>query len=70
MGSRADPIISLERPWWNHGNYMDEFAEAHCKEIHVREWFPGIVPGAGVELLSMWALNAAVLTATVLQPTA
>ena len=27
---------------------MDEFAEAHCKEIHVREWLAGIVPGAGV----------------------
>jgi bacteriophage N4 adsorption protein B len=56
------PIISLERPWWNliGGHYMDEFAEAHCKEIHVREWFAGIVPGAGVGTgYSMRALEAA-----------
>ena len=56
------PIISLERPWWNliGGHYMDEFAEAHCKEIHVREWFAGIVPGAGVGTgYSMRALDTA-----------
>jgi adsorption protein B len=56
------PIISLKRPWWNliGGHYMDEFAEAHCKEIHVREWFAGIVPGAGVGTgYSMSALDAA-----------
>jgi adsorption protein B len=56
------PIISLERPWWNlvGGHYMDEFAEAHCKEIHVREWFAGVVPGAGVGTgYSMRALEAA-----------
>jgi adsorption protein B len=41
------PIISLKRRWWNliGGHYMDEFAEAHCKEIH---GFAGIVPGADV----------------------
>lgn len=56
------PIISLERPWWNliGGHYMDEFAEAHCKELHVRQWFAGIVPGAGVGTgYSMRALDAA-----------
>jgi len=56
------PIISLERPWWDlvGGHYMDEFAEAHCKEIHVREWFAGVVPGAGVGTgYSMRALDAA-----------
>ena len=56
------PIISLERPWWNlvGGHYMDEFAEAHCKEIHVREWFAGVVPGAGVGTgYSMRPLEAA-----------
>ena len=56
------PIISLERPWWNliGGHYMDEFAEAHCKEIHVREWLAGIVPGAGVGTgYSMRALDVA-----------
>ena len=59
------PIISLERPWWNlvGGHYMDEFAEAHCKELHVREWFAGVVPGAGVGTgYSMRALNAAATT--------
>ena len=57
------PIISLQRPWWSliGGHYMDEFAEAHCKEMHVREWFAGIVPGAGVGTgYSMRALEAAV----------
>ncbi len=56
------PIISLCRPWWNlvGGHYMDEFAEAHCKEMHVRDWFAGIVPGAGVGTgYSMRALDAA-----------
>lgn len=56
------PIISLARPWkyFTGGHYMDEFAEAHCKEIHVREWFAGIVPGAGVGTgYSMRALEAA-----------
>jgi adsorption protein B len=56
------PVISLERSWWNlvGGHYMDEFAEAHCKELHVREWFAGIVPGAGVGTgYSMRALDAA-----------
>jgi adsorption protein B len=56
------PVISLERSWWNlvGGHYMDEFAEAHCKEMHVREWFAGIVPGAGVGTgYSMRALDAA-----------
>ena len=56
------PIISLKRPWWDliGGHYMDEFAEAHCKEIHVREWFAGVVPGAGVGTgYSMRALDVA-----------
>jgi adsorption protein B len=56
------PIISLPRPWWNlvGGHYMDEFAEAHSKELHVREWFAGVVPGAGVGTgYSMRALDAA-----------
>ena len=56
------PVISLRRPWWSliGGHYMDEFAEAHCKELHVREWFAGIVPGAGVGTgYSMRALDAA-----------
>ena len=60
------PIISLERPWWNlvGGHYMDEFAEAHCKELHVRQWFAGIVPGAGVGTgYSMRALDGAAAAA-------
>jgi bacteriophage N4 adsorption protein B len=60
------PIISLARPWWDliGGHYMDEFAEAHCKELHVRQWFAGIVPGAGVGTgYSMRALDAAAAVA-------
>src|SRR5262249_13609580 len=60
------PIISLARPWWNlvGAHYMDEFAEAHCKELHVREWFAGVVPGAGVGTgYSMRALDAAAAAA-------
>jgi adsorption protein B len=56
------PVISLERKWWDliGGHYMDEFAEAHCKELHVREWLAGVVPGAGVGTgYSMRALDAA-----------
>jgi bacteriophage N4 adsorption protein B len=56
------PIISLARQWWDliGGHYMDEFAEAHCKELRVRQWFAGIVPGAGVGTgYSMRALDAA-----------
>jgi adsorption protein B len=61
------PIISLARPWWDliGGHYMDEFAEAHCKELHVRQWFAGIVPGAGVGTgYSMRALDAAAAAAS------
>ncbi|HYZ41127.1 MAG TPA: glycosyl transferase family protein, partial [Stellaceae bacterium] len=61
------PIISLARPWWDlvGGHYMDEFAEAHCKDLHVREWFAGIVPGAGVGTgYSMQALDAAAAVAS------
>jgi adsorption protein B len=60
------PIISLARQWWNlvGGHYMDEFAEAHCKDLHIREWFAGIVPGAGVGTgYSMRALDAAAVAA-------
>jgi adsorption protein B len=60
------PIIPLVRPWWNlvGGHYMDEFAEAHCKELDVREWFAGIVPGAGVGTgYSIRALDAAAAAA-------
>ena len=51
------PITSLKRRWWNliGGHYMDEFAEAHCKEIH---GFAGIVPGAGVGELATPAAAA------------
>jgi bacteriophage N4 adsorption protein B len=60
------PIISLARRWWDliGGHYMDEFAEAHCKELRVRQWFAGIVPGAGVGTgYSMRALDAAAAAA-------
>jgi bacteriophage N4 adsorption protein B len=30
------------------GHYIDEFAEAHCKELPVRQWLGAAVPSAGV----------------------
>jgi adsorption protein B len=44
------PVFPLPREWTNltGGHYMDEFAEFHSKEILVREYLAGIVPGAGV----------------------
>lgn len=44
------PVFSLPRKWneITGGHYMDEFAESHSKELHARELFSGIVPGAGV----------------------
>jgi bacteriophage N4 adsorption protein B len=60
------PIISLARPWWDliGGHYMDEFAEAHSKELRVRQWFAGVVPGAGVGTgYSMRALDVAAAAA-------
>ncbi|NKD45919.1 glycosyl transferase family protein [Haematospirillum jordaniae] len=56
------PVISLERPWHDltGGHYMDEFAELHSKEIIVREFLAGVVPGAGVgTAYSRRALDAA-----------
>ncbi len=51
---RADmvqlPVIALERPVYDlvGGHYLDEFAEAHAKELVVREALAGHVPSAGV----------------------
>jgi adsorption protein B len=44
------PVFPLVRPWtkMTANHYMDEFAEYHSKEILVREYLAGIVPGAGV----------------------
>jgi adsorption protein B len=44
------PVFSLERSWWHltAATYMDDFAEAHGKDIQVREDLAGVVPGAGV----------------------
>lgn len=44
------PVIALERRWsdWVGAHYMDEFAEAHAKELVVREGLAGHVPSAGV----------------------
>lgn len=44
------PVASLERHWWElvAGTYMDEFAEAHGKDMVVRESAAGVVPSAGV----------------------
>jgi hypothetical protein len=44
------PVFSLERAWteFTAGTYIDDFAESHGKDIHVRQALVGIVPGAGV----------------------
>jgi tetratricopeptide (TPR) repeat protein len=44
------PVLSLDRKWCDltAGTYMDDFAEAHGKDMAVREKLVGIVPGAGV----------------------
>lgn len=46
------PVMSLELPWnsWVGAAYMDDFSESHQKDIRVREWLTGVVPGAGVAL--------------------
>lgn len=47
------PILPLRvRPWeFTPGSYLDEFAEVHTKDLHVREWIGGFVPSAGVATL-------------------
>ncbi len=44
------PVLALPRKWYEFvgGHYMDEFAEAHGKDIVVRESLTGNVPSAGV----------------------
>lgn len=44
------PVFPLEvSHWqWTHWVYNDEFAEAHTKDIIIRELFKGLVPSAGV----------------------
>jgi adsorption protein B len=44
------PVFSLRRKWWEltAGHYMEEFAEAHARELPFRQHFAGIVPGCGV----------------------
>ena len=44
------PIYPLQTPAreFTAGTYMDEFAEVHTKDLHVREWVGGFVPSAGV----------------------
>lgn len=44
------PVYPFARRWYDatSGHYMDEFAEAHGKDILVRETIAGQVPSAGV----------------------
>lgn len=44
------PVWSLERRWHEFvaGTYMDEFAEAHGKDMIVRESMARVIPSAGV----------------------
>ena len=48
------PVFSLERHWYElvAGTYMDEFAEAHGKDMLVREHIAGVVPSSGVGWLA------------------
>ena len=43
------PVFPLEVPWWRltAGHYIDDFAEAHQKELVAREFVSGEVPSAG-----------------------
>ena len=52
-------------PWCNcrccrcpliSGHYIDEFAEAHAKELLVRQWLDAAVPAAGVGVAIDWAM--------------
>ena len=67
------PVFSLGRAWrdFTAATYIDDFAEAHGKDIAVREALVGIVPGAGVatcysrramEVLPTNPFNTATLT--------
>ncbi len=44
------PVFSLAQKWndWTGGIYCDEFSEAHCKDMLVRNHLGGGVPSAGV----------------------
>ena len=44
------PVFPLHMSHFNliHWTYADEFAEYHTKDIHVRQFFSGFVPSAGV----------------------
>src|SRR5918999_4688187 len=44
------PVLSLRRAWrdFTAATYIDDFAEAHGKDMAVREALVGLVPGAGV----------------------
>jgi len=44
------PVFPLHMSHFNliHWTYADEFAEYHTKDLHVRQYFSGFVPSAGV----------------------
>jgi len=44
------PVFPLHMSHWNlvHWTYADEFSEYHTKDLHVRQYFSGFVPSAGV----------------------
>ena len=61
------PVMSLERAYrdFTAGTYIDDFAEAHGKDMAVREALVGLVPGAGVStcysrraLAALWNASA------------
>ncbi len=44
------PVLPLETPWQEltHGTYCDEFAEAHLRNLHLRQRLGGFLPSSGV----------------------
>jgi bacteriophage N4 adsorption protein B len=61
------PVLSLERAYrdFTAGTYIDDFAEAHGKDMAVREALVGLVPGAGVStcysrqaMAALWKASA------------
>lgn len=64
------PVFSLDRSWreLTAGTYMDDFAEAHGKDMVARETMVGIVPGAGVATCYSRAAMAALWGAAAGEP--
>lgn len=64
------PVFSLDRSWreLTAGTYVDDFAEAHGKDMAAREALVGIVPGAGVATCYSAAAMAALWQSSAGEP--